>query len=319
MGLLINPYTYATASGPSASPHRYWRVLMDEDSSGNLMTALAAFAEMEMREAVGGSDATGSGTASASSTFSGFTAAGAFANDGTTTEFATNSPGLPGWLKYDFGSGVTKAILEVAIQPRNAPNVNQAPGPFKIQSSDDNFTTYNDEWWVGYPGGANGHGYAGSTLKVFTKPTLDQSPSASRHRYWRISITGSNGGSYVGAGEVQFRTVAGGVNECVNGTGTSRSNFAGLPPANAFDRNTSTEWASNNVGFPEWLEYDLGSGISASITEIAYLPRNLTPTTQSPTGFDVQYSDDNSSWTTLWSVSGITGWAANTWKVFTKP
>lgn len=306
-------------SGPTATAHRYWRIYVGSDSSGGI-GALTAIAEMEMRESVGGSDATGSGTASASSTFSGFSAGGAFANDANTTEWASNNIGLPAWLAYDFGSGVTKAIVEVGITSRLGGNVGQGPGAFKIQSSDDNWTTYNEEWWVAYPGGSNGHGYSGAgAMKTFTKPVTDQSPSASRHRYWQISITGANGGAFVGADEVEFRTIANGQSECFNGTASSQSNFGGLPPSQAFDRVTGQDWASNNVGFPEYLRYDLGSGVSASITEISILPRSTAAGSQSPTGFDVQYSDDGSSFSTLWSVSGITGWTAGVWKTFTKP
>jgi len=319
----VSPLLLATpaASGPTASPHRYWRVVFGSNSDGNLESAgVVAFAEMEMRETTGGADVTGSGTASASSSFTGFSAAGAFANDGTTTEWASSGAVAAGhqWIKYDFGAGVTKAIVEIGIQPRVAAFYTQGPGQFKIQSSDDD-STWADEWWVVYPGGSNGHGYVDGSFKSFTKPVVDQSPSANRHLYWRISITGSNGGSFVGARNIEMRVVSGSIDETEGGTATSRSNFSGLPPSQAFDGcfgdAAQTEWASNNVGFPEWIQYQFPRAVE--ITELKYQCRGIG-NGQAPSGFDFQYSDNGSSWTTAKSVSSLT-WTGAEIKTWTVP
>lgn len=309
-------------AGPTATPHRYWRIYIgtnsgDGSSSGQVVSA----AEIELRESVGGADVTGSGTASSDSNFSGFTAAGAFANDGVTTEWASAASAYPHWIAYDFGSGVTKAIVEVAIQSRNGLGP-QGPAQFKVQSSDDG-STWADEWWVVYPGGSNGHGYTNGAFVSFTKPLVDQSPSASRHRYFRCSITGSTGGSYVGARFIELRTVSGSVDETEGGTATSRSNFSGLPPSNAFDGmkgdvNLATEWASNNVGFPEWIQYDFGSGNDKMINEVIFMARAGLEASQAPTGIDFQVSDNGSSWTTVKSVSSLS-WTTNTPKTWAIP
>lgn len=308
-------------TGPTASPHRYWRIWIgtNSDNAGGLVTGAS---EIELRESVGGADATGSGTASSDSDFAGFSAAGAFANDTETTGWASASSAYPHWIAYDFGSGVTKAIVEVGIYARTAVGGIQGPGAFKIQSSDDG-TTWADEWWVAYPGGSNGHSY-GASFKSFTKPTVDQSPSASRHRYWRLSITGSNGGSYVGANDISMRTVSGSVDETEGGTATSRSNFSGLTPSQAFETTTGSitatalDWASNNVGFPEWIQYDFGSGGDKLITEMTYRARVGLESSQAPTGIDFQYSDDGSSFTTIKSVSSLT-WSAGVPQTWTLP
>jgi hypothetical protein len=292
----------SASASPTASPHRYWRLVMTGDSNPGGGGSVEGFSEMEMRTSVGGADVTGSGTASASSSFSGFTAAGAFANDGATTEWASNGT-LVSWLKYDFGAGNDQAIVEIAISARTSTNVYQAPGPFKVQSSDDN-TNWNDEWWIRYPGGANGHGYVSGTLKVFTKPVTDQAPSASRYRYFRLSITGANGGAYVGAREIYLRTFSDSAEETAfaSGTATSRSNFSGLPPSSAFDL-TTAEWASNNFGFPEWVQYDFGSGRPVMVQWVGYQARSGVESTQSPTGIDFQVSNNGTSWTTVKSVT----------------
>lgn len=299
------------ASGPTATAHRYWRIYIGGDSAGAGSLVVSA-SEVEMRESVGGADATGSGTAAADSTFSGFSAAGAFANDGTATEWASAGTAYPHWLSYDFGVGITKAIVEVAIQTRSGLTSTQGPGAFKIQSSDDN-SAWADEWWVVYPGGANGHGYVDGSLKTFTKPVVSQSPTASRHRYWRLGITGSNGAGFVGAANVEMRTLSSSVDETEGGTASSTSNFGTLVPANAFtgmNPGDTLEWASNNAGFPEYLKYDFGAARPVFVQELFYKPRVGLESSQSPTGFTIEYSDDNSSWTTVRTVTGITGWTS---------
>lgn len=316
MGMVVNSYAFG-ATGPTASPHRYWRIWITMNSANSTSSFVTSVAEMEMREAVGGADVTGSGTASADSTFAGFSAAGAFANDGTTTEWASGAGVYPHWLAYDFGSGNAKAIIEINILGRSGLQT-QAPGEFKIQSSDDG-TTWADEWWVVYPGGSDGHNFAAGAV-TFTKPVLAQDVSANRHLYWRLSMTGSNGGSFVGAREIIMRVVPGSCDETADGTATSRSNFAGLPPANAFnsteitDTNSASEWASNNVGFPEWIQYQFARAVA--ITEIQMKARAGLESSQAPTGIDFQYSDDGSSWTTVKSVSSLS-WTSTpkTWTI----
>lgn len=319
MGMIVNSYAVA-ATTPIASPHRYWRIYIGSNSDPSNKNNIS-LAEIEMRESVGGADVTGSGTATADSQFSGsFTPSMAFANDGNTTTWVSTVTTHPHWIAYDFGVGITKAIVEVAIMPRSS-FTNQGPGAFKIQSSDDG-TTWTDEWWVAYPGGTNGHGYADTVFKSFTKPVVEQAPTANRHRYWRLGITGSNGTGFVAAENVEFHVLVGGNDETEGGTASSTSNFAGLPPANAFDGmspgNTSV-WANNNVGFPENLIYDFGAANPKMIGEIAYYPRTGFESTQSPTGFTIDYSDNGSAWTTMRTVTGITGWVGGTPKVYSVP
>lgn len=308
----------ATTSGPTSSAYRYWRVVFGPDNSGNPGgQTVIALAEMEMRTAVGGSDVCSGGTAfDDGHTVGGFSAAGAFANDGDTSQWASSGI-APFYLGYDFGAGNDKAIVEIAIMPRTGFTGGQAPGQFKVQASSNN-TDWIDQWWV-----TRGSiiSYTNNTFTVFTKPTVDQSPSANRKRYFRMSCTGSNGAGYVGAGAILLKTLTNGTDDAKFGTPTSNSNFAGLPPANAFDgmngTSNSTEWASNNVGFPEWIQYDWGNN-PVNVSEVTWLCRAGLGGSQSPTGIDFQTSSNGSTWTTVKSVSGLS-WTANETKVWTIP
>ena len=138
-------------------------------------------------------------------------------------------------------------------------------------------------------------------------------------RYWRMLISGSNGaGGYVGALEIELAIAAGGADQTNGGTAFSQSAYGGLPASAAFD-GTSADWASNNVGFPEWIGYDFGAGNGKDIVEVRWTPRVGVATSQSPSGFDVQSSADGVTYTHVWSVPAIAGWTDGVTKIFNRP
>lgn len=141
-------------------------------------------------------------------------------------------------------------------------------------------------------------------------------------RQWRLQFTGSNGGSFVGAAEVEFALTTGGADQVTGGTASAFSSFSGLPATNAFDNNNATEWASNGDGLPnsQYLAYDFGFGVTKDINSIRILPRaGANTASQSATGFKVQYSHDGVIWYTRWTETGITGWTAGVTKTFNRP
>jgi hypothetical protein len=116
---------------------RYWRLYIRR----NVNTATYDnITEIELREGVGGTDVTGSGTASASSG----TAANAF--DNNTGTVWTSSNQWTDWIAYDFGAGVQKAITEVAISA-NSTFPSDAPATWSLQYSDDN-SNWTAKWYV---------------------------------------------------------------------------------------------------------------------------------------------------------------------------
>jgi hypothetical protein len=124
-----------TFTKPSAVASRYWRVRCNLTYAG--LSSMSC-AEMELRESSGGSDATGSGTASASTTAAGTAAVNAFDNDTSTIWSGNSDVAASSWLRYDFGSGVTKSIVQVSFTARNdATLFNQAPASGWVESSTD--------------------------------------------------------------------------------------------------------------------------------------------------------------------------------------
>lgn len=136
------------------------------------------------------------------------------------------------------------------------------------------------------------------------------------HRYWRVSRRASGDNNWANFAEFEMRTSSGGADQTGSGTAISSGGNAGNP-GNAFDNNTGTFWQISGAAAvaASWLGYDFGSGNDKEIVEIA-----LTPLSgfglRAFSEFDVQYSDDASTWTTDWSCSYT--WT-NAQKVFTKP
>jgi hypothetical protein len=86
-------------------------------------------------------------------------------------------------------------------------------------------------------------------------------------------------------------------------TTASSEQSASFPPQDATDGNTGTRWSSA-FSDPQWLEVDLGStrsicGVSLN-WEAAY-----------GTAFQIQVSNDNSTWTTIYSTTTGTGGIQN--------
>lgn len=131
----------------------------------------------------------------------------------------------------------------------------------------------------------------------------------SSHSYWRIYITagvgsGSTAGYYT-IGEIEMRATPGGADQCNGGTATAHDYYsATYAPAKAFDNNTTTWWASFTSNPIGWIKYAFASGVD--VGEIAITERNTTPPNFAPKDFQLQWSDDNTNWTTVRAWRGVT-------------
>lgn len=116
-----------TFTKPSAVADRYWRLRQSALVSGLVMGC----AELELRESVGGADATGSGTGIGDQLTN---IANAFDNNTATVWSGVSAADDSGYLGYDFGSGVTKTIVQVSFTARNDVNYFQSPTAGWIES-----------------------------------------------------------------------------------------------------------------------------------------------------------------------------------------
>ena len=136
------------------------------------------------------------------------------------------------------------------------------------------------------------------------------------HRYWRVYVPATTGAGLVSCAELELHATVGGANIATGGTAAASSVNTGKPASNCFDGSTSTYWESN-VAIPQWISYDLTAGAPNTVEEIKWTSRN-DASTENPTDIVIQYSDDNTNWTTKWSQYGISGWTNGAAKTFTE-
>ncbi|USN15481.1 putative tail protein [Brevundimonas phage vB_BpoS-Kikimora] len=144
-------------------------------------------------------------------------------------------------------------------------------------------------------------------------------PSNGSHAHWRLLIDQTDGdASQVGIQDIWFRQTKTGPQLATGGTATaSSSQSSSQGPEGAFDGVTGGAWfsaAGNPVG--QWIAYAFPAPV-----EVRYLDLKGSQDypTRSPRAFKVQWSDDGSTWTTAWTVTGQTGWAPNQTRQFHAP
>lgn len=141
------------------------------------------------------------------------------------------------------------------------------------------------------------------------------------HRYWRVYITAYGGGpNLLIQGGGGFRTVAGGsyisFSPASNTTASSYATTpASYPPWQAWETVTSNAWQTPaSPSMPQWNRVDLGTAYS--VVEIVLGGPASAFTDRCATALDIQYSDDDSTWVTVKSFSGLT-WGDSELKVLT--
>lgn len=131
------------------------------------------------------------------------------------------------------------------------------------------------------------------------------------HRYWRLFFNGVSSGVNVAIAEVEFLKYR----FYERATGTYAASGAPNPsqPLSAasdgtYTRSTSSDWwGSNNAPADIWISLDAGAGNEFALEGFTLAGGNLLPAW---TTIDVQWSDDNSTWTTEWTETEFAEYAA---------
>lgn len=148
------------------------------------------------------------------------------------------------------------------------------------------------------------------------------------HRYWGMRVNSVvTAGSSLAYGEMSFLSANGGTN-LASGKNLQTTDSFNLGQNLAFDgmigdsANGTVDGARHNVGhssttFPMIDYVDFGTPVSVNqfrlvALETAYLGAM-------PKSFDIVYSDNGTTWTTAWSVTGQTGWAQAEIRTFNAP
>lgn len=136
------------------------------------------------------------------------------------------------------------------------------------------------------------------------------------HAWWQLNCTGNDGGNAYGLLQLQFRTSIGGGQAATGGTATASETFdgAGGPYDLSHALANTGLYSGVDASNPQFLRYHFASAVD--IAQIMIQARSDGgEQDQAPDTFDVQYSDDGTTWTTKWSVS-TSGWGSGETRTF---
>ena len=137
-------------------------------------------------------------------------------------------------------------------------------------------------------------------------------------RYWRILITATRtvDAFFASINEIEIRASIAGSDLTGAGTASASSDAgASFDAAKSFDNNTSTFWASaSGAGSPQWIAYDFGS--IASVRQITMRSGDSTRAPRMPRTFQIQKSDDGSTWETISTYTDEAAWPINTTRAY---
>jgi hypothetical protein len=141
---------------------------------------------------------------------------------------------------------------------------------------------------------------------------IPQCLGTNAHPYLRISY-----GVNFSLAEIEMRAAAGGADQCNGGTASASSTYAGTSAAGAFaNDNNATVWTGiAGAGF-YWIKYAFLTPVS--VAQLWIYPANFGVGVVQIPGFSLEYSDDNSTWFTAASFSGLS-WVNATPQTFTIP
>lgn len=133
-------------------------------------------------------------------------------------------------------------------------------------------------------------------------------------RYWRINILTCAAGIYGALQSLQFASSSGGGNRIAGGTASAQSSQTGHGAALAVD-GTPTDYWGGTGALPVWWQYDFGAGNYRAVYEVKMTPSSGLQT-YFPVSWNLQYSNDGSTWTTAGTFTSAT-WAAGVQQTFT--
>lgn len=295
-------FTVVLNRGKKPIAYRYWRIYVTATQSSTT-SDYAEISELEMFTEIGGADVTTGGTPIASSSFGASVAANAF--DGLKTSglvWTSGNTTLPHWLGYDFGAGNDKVIVAVGISILSS--TGRAPRNFQIQGSSDGVTWNSVSWEV-----TDQYDWTSTITRTYYKPVA----ATEIRRKWRINITSPvQAGNYAQIAELTFKE--NGVTPTARGFVIGSGFFGTAWPSYAFNSvTTGTNWISPDTTMPHWIGYDYGRN-----TKIDSVTITATDANRAPKDFNLQYSNDGITWTTEWSITGVSDWTTTTKTFFLK-
>lgn len=141
-------------------------------------------------------------------------------------------------------------------------------------------------------------------------------PDYGQHLHWRILVHAVDGGNRVGIQEIEFKNTSTGSDMAVGGTASASS--ATQSPNGAFDDAIDGAWFSdsNQPIDGQWIAYQFPEPVS--VRYVTMMGSQDYPD-QSPTSFEVQYSDDGTEWETAWAVTDPGNWNTGQMRYYHAP
>ena len=144
---------------------------------------------------------------------------------------------------------------------------------------------------------------------------------SSGYRYIRLYITANNGDpDYTSLQEIELATTAGGADITTPSSPTSQDGYyGGNSFAYAVDNNqtegTAGCFVTDGTALPHWGYVDLGSAkVCVELRMWCQYYSGLE--SRAPKNFQIQGSNNKTSWTTIKSFTNATGWVTGTVKTF---
>lgn len=297
-----------TASGAvvQASGHRYWAFWPTwNQTAGN-----TAFVEMEFHESVGGSDNTSTGNAIGTVRASPGTEvpANAFDNTAGSTWVGAQNTQTPttDYCGQDYGSGVTKTIVEISLSTGGFSGSAALEGDVKY--SDDG-TTWTLAWSLVAPRWVN------NQTQTFSDPAQQITRGSGGHKYWAIIPTAVVSGSNPIILEAEFHETISGSDDTSDTTavGRQRTSPGSEFPSLAFNNNAGTfdSWVGDlGITGGNICGQYYGSDTYKTIVEFNIRAGNFFAGGGITTGA-LSYSDDGKNWTSAIPFTAAT-WTSGT-------
>ncbi len=111
------------------------------------------------------------------------------------------------------------------------------------------------------------------------------------------AVSGTTGQTYDGVNKLYSSGIST-VNQCTGGAASASSTYGSTSAANVFDGSLSTTWQATS-GSPQWVEYAFAAPVHVLEVTVTW---NYSGTAT----YALQYSDDNATWATAGTASGLT-------------
>lgn len=235
-------------------------------------------------------------------------------NDETSVWTTADASAVPSWVSFDLGT--VQAVKSVKIMPQSYALPSRAPKDFQIQTSPDGVT------WTTVKTESDVTAWTAEAYLTVTLPTTAVADTYPSYRYWKVNITSNNGSAYTALQEVELIGEAD-TDVTTPSTPVTASSYY-VPddssPLKAVDNVVVNAgynaWISDGTTPSTWLVFDLGTATAIKAFNLMAQTWIDEMEARAPNSFTIQGSADGTTWTTVKTVTGATGWVFGVYKTF---